>query len=57
MLKDSSNVTFTFEGEMKFSLRLDDELVSECKVIHLRNPKGKLRKLTKYGELGRLMNN
>jgi hypothetical protein len=42
---------------MKLSLGLDDELVSECKVRQLRNPKGKLGKLAKYGELGRLMNN
>jgi hypothetical protein len=42
---------------MKFIVGLDDELVSECKVTQLRNPKGKFGKLVKYGELGRLMNN
>jgi len=42
---------------MKFIVGLDDELVSECKVKQLRNLKGKLGKVAKYGELGRLMNN
>jgi hypothetical protein len=53
MLKDSSNVTFSFEGEMKLSLGLDDELMSECKVRQLRMPKGKLGETGEVWRVGK----
>ena len=51
--KASSNVTFSFEGEIKLSLGLDDELVSEWKVGQFKDPEGKVGETSEVWKVGK----